>query len=516
MKDHENIEDWYRKELDDYHVDPDKGGWEALSSSLDNGVPLTDDNIGEWYKQEVHKLEEQPNMEVWKKLATTLDTSSVWDKLLVSLGRYEQMIWWRNIILRGTGLLLLGLGGYFLYDDLGTGSKQLSDSPEYVGKQEVAVFKRTGDASRISEGNLGGNVEQNSIKHGFTADVADEVVVDASTKQSIVSARAFYTSKSDLSQQKMEAKGNGKMTEFGTTENVDENILIAENTSSNRGNLFYRPFSDWEGLGNCGGSRNILSDFSRTHLSEKDIISSYAGELFLVKKKKNKIIFNNKRFSGHFAFGIYARRIYAGLNAEVKNQLVFAQLHSNHILGQYTAKTLLDVGSSVGATVGIIMSDKINVETNINVSSSAGYRKAYTFENNVFEESVTMNYTTISLLGKYMNNKSTFDNKKYSSNILFGVYGGYLNAASVNLSGSNISNVGEPGDVKAQYKNYDGGILVGIEQDRYLSKSWVITPGVRYHQGLINTSLGNDALSSSFNASLSFNLGVKYIFLKKG
>ena len=92
MKDFDNIEDWYREELNNYNVDPDKGAWDALSNDLDANMTLTDDNISEWYKREVSKLEERPDYTVWEKIATKLDTASVWDKLVVSLNRYDQMI----------------------------------------------------------------------------------------------------------------------------------------------------------------------------------------------------------------------------------------------------------------------------------------------------------------------------------------------------------------------------------------------------------------------------------------
>ena len=92
MKDLNNIEDWYREELNNYNVTPDKNGWNSLSEELDNSTPLTDETISDWYKKEVSKLEERPDYTVWEKLATQLDTTSVWEKLASSLTRYEQFI----------------------------------------------------------------------------------------------------------------------------------------------------------------------------------------------------------------------------------------------------------------------------------------------------------------------------------------------------------------------------------------------------------------------------------------
>ncbi len=83
MKDIDNIEDWYRDELNNYNVEPDKNLWDSLSGDLDASTPLTDETISDWYKKEVSNLEERPDYTVWEKLATQLDTTSVWDKLAV-------------------------------------------------------------------------------------------------------------------------------------------------------------------------------------------------------------------------------------------------------------------------------------------------------------------------------------------------------------------------------------------------------------------------------------------------
>lgn len=116
MKDFENIEDWYRDELNNYNVEPDADVWNSLADDLDANMTLTDDNISEWYKREVNKLEERPDYTVWEKLASKLDTATVWDKLVVSLNRYDQMIWWRNTIIKGSAILLLLLGSYEVYN----------------------------------------------------------------------------------------------------------------------------------------------------------------------------------------------------------------------------------------------------------------------------------------------------------------------------------------------------------------------------------------------------------------
>ena len=51
MKDIRNIEDWYRNEMENYHVTPDKEVWNSLSEDLDASAPLTDENVSDGIKR---------------------------------------------------------------------------------------------------------------------------------------------------------------------------------------------------------------------------------------------------------------------------------------------------------------------------------------------------------------------------------------------------------------------------------------------------------------------------------
>jgi hypothetical protein len=207
-------------------------------------------------------------------------------------------------------------------------------------------------------------------------------------------------------------------------------------------------------------------------------------------------------------FGVYTRRFYAGFNLGVKKQGMITSLKKDSPLADYQQNSLLDFGNSFGGTVGFILSDNINIEANINLNSTSGYKRAFDAEEISFQENLNLDYTTINLLAKKMNNKSTFDNKVYSTNFIGGVYASYLRSAVSDINGTTRD--------LDEYNKTDYGIVLGIEQDRYISKTLVITPGIRYNQGLANIVNYDSSFDSSRNFSLEFNLGVKYIFLKKG
>ena len=466
MKDFENIEDWYRNELSNYNVTPNKGGWESLSENLDADTPLTDENVSDWYKKEAAKLEERPDYRVWEKLATKLDTASVWDKLSVSLTRYEQYIWWRNIAIKGAAILLLFAGSYVTYTEFNNNTIISENNDKSSQQETIKTIKELAIAKKSNE--------QSSTN------------ITTAFKEEKIALAAIQKSNSHIKESNNIAAHN---KEISLTKDLKKVKTIAF-------------------LSTVNSPQKEINSTLKKGISENDITNGFEQKEFLVKKKKNKIVFNNKRFSRHFAFGVYARRFYLGANFGFKKQGMLTSLKNNPGLGEFKQQSFLNFGKTLGATLGWIFSDKINLETNLNFISTAGYNNSFSNEEKTVEEELKLNYTTLSLLAKSMSNKSTFDNKKYSTNLIGGVYVGYLVSSSSVVNGNSYDN--------NSFKSADFGIVLGIEQDRYITKSFVITPGIRYQQGLINIANGSGAYQAARNYSFEFNLGIKYILLKKG
>jgi hypothetical protein len=511
LKDIDNIEDWYREELNNYSVEPDKNGWNALSEDLDTNTPLTVNTISDWYKKEVSKLEERPDYTVWEKIATQLDTTSVWDQLAISLSRYDQLIWWRNAAIRGTAIFLLSFGSYLAYDNY-------FDSDNNLALYKPTIIEKKNNQS-IENSILDINIDRNNEINKSLNNSSDKVNgrVDNSKNKSY-SAKFLSNNQTTI-----------VITEASSEEEIRQSVRIAKSKltsnktgSSNRKNEDRKDLyaskemiskstsisvKSLESL-KLNNSRTIVTEINRHQLTERDISHLMKDGEYLVKKDKNKIVFNSKRFSSYSMFGVYTRRFYAGFNLGVKKQGMITSLKKDSPLADYQQNSLLDFGNSFGGTVGFILSDNINIEANINLNSTSGYKRAFDAEEISFQENLNLDYTTINLLAKKMNNKSTFDNKVYSTNFIGGVYASYLRSAVSDINGTTRD--------LDEYNKTDYGIVLGIEQDRYISKTLVITPGIRYNQGLANIVNSDSSFDSSRNFSLEFNLGVKYIFLKKG
>ncbi len=513
MKDIGNIEDWYRDELNNYNVEPDKNLWDSLSGDLDASTPLTDETVSEWYKKEVSKLEERPDYSVWEKLSTQLDTTSVWDKLAVSLNRYDQLIWWRNMAIRGTAIFLLCFGSYLAYNNYSKNDNQIAEnvnpatkehnptttSPAIKEQKEPSTYEKSflnTEEGQEKKGNAEDKNQQSktlAAKHPKENSNSNETDTPVTPKEKIATAieEVKLTSKADVEKYKGRSKDNN------TYASLDK---IQQHYSS----IYKRKLDELK----TEEERTIFKDINRHQLTEKDISHLLEEGEYLVKKDNNRIVFNSRRFSSYSMFGVYARRFYAGFNVGIKKQGMITSIKEDSPLADYKRNSLLDFGSSFGGTVGFILSDNVNLEANINLNSTSGYKRAFNDKDISYQENLNLNYTTINLLAKKMNNKSTFDNKVYSTNFIGGIYASYLRTAVSEINGASQK--------LNEYNKTDYGIVLGIEQDRYVTKTLVITPGIRYSQGISNTANADSQFEASRNFSFEFNLGVKYIFLKKG
>lgn len=462
MKNKKNIEDWYKNELENFSVEPEKGSWDKLSSSMDNPSELSDEAFDDFVRDEVEHIETNPDKAVWEKLSENLDTSTVWERLSQTLTNYERFIWWRNFAFKSAALALFFMGvglsiNEYFNQDTHQNNKKVS-TPTTVATTFEHVTTQTPTTSVLASKNVlnSSTAEKEEVNQHIVSNPSKQINKLIATEKTVTSTtkkQAYIASK-----------------EVNRQLNNDKEIQLKKSNHELKEHI----------------------------LQPKE---------FLIKKENNKIIFNNKRFSSHFAFGIYAKRIYMGLNVGFKKQSMIAQLKNNSEFNSLSQNTLLDHGSSFGATAGIILSDKMNLETNVNFYSSNGYRKQYASNEISYTENLSLAYTNVSILAKRMYNKSTFDDKKYSTNIIGGLYLGYLSSATSVINGVTSKN--------EAYTHLDYGIVLGLEQDRYLTKELIITPGIRYYQGAKNIANTENHFSFAYNSTLEFNLGIKYIFLKK-
>lgn len=456
MKDNFNIEDWYKNELENYSVPPDANSWNKLSEQLNHEELLTDEKMDEWYKKELEKVESQPDNAIWEKLSTRLDTSSVWERLAVTLTKYERFVWWRNTLLKTAALLLFFAGLTVTINN--NSSESVNHNPQIISQYANALFN-----NKNTDNSLYGKIVDNDINQ---KELTEEQPIRIKKPVNSISLIKKET----------------------TLKPPNENLIASKKYSFNASKFY-------------SNTTEINTNYYENNLHK----TIYAKE-FLIKKENNKIIFNNKRFTSNFAIGVYAQRFYVGLNGGIKKQGMFTKINELGTLQNYKQETLLDHGSSIGATFGIILTDKLNIETNINYASN-GFRKKYISNEEVINERLSLSHTNIGLVAKRTYNKSTFDSKTYSTNIIGGVYVGVLNSSKTKIN-STILNT-------SNYENIDLGLVLGIEQDRYISKTLVITPGIRYYQGIKNSATTQNPLSSAYSYSVEFNLGLKYIFLKR-
>ena len=511
MKDIENIEDWYRDELNNYNVEPDTSTWNSLSEELDVTSPLTDENISEWYKKEATKLEERPDYTVWEKLSTKLDTTTVWDKLATSLNKYDQYIFWRNLVFKGSAIFILFLGSYFAFEKYSNNNElaaNQSNEPSKIENKNNAFSELKNNKTSTYEAAFSNtiNYKNNLVNSNSTSSKSNKFKTQAktSTTESKIAPITHEAPKEKIEKTVNDVRKNISPSKKRGRSKYNDSYASMDKIEEYYSSIYKQKLNELK----TADERTINTDIDRHQLTEKDVSHLYSDGDFLVKKDNNKIVFNSKRFSSYFIYGLYARRIYIGFNAGLKKQGMITRVKKNSPLAEYKQNDFLDFGSNFGGTIGFIVSDNFNLEANVNLNSTAGFKRAFNAEGVSYEENLNLNYTSISILAKKMNNKSTFDNKVYSTNLIGGVYASYLRSTVSDANGVS-KNIDD-------FNKTDFGLVLGIEQDRYITKTFVITPGIRYNQGITNNANENSLFESSRNFSFEFNLGIKYIFLKKG
>lgn len=476
MKNKNNIEDWYKNELENFSVQSDKNSWNKISDKLNQDELLLDEKIDQWYKNELENKQQQPDFKVWAKLSANLDTATVWERLSVTLTHYNKLIWWRNAALKTVAIAIFIMGIVLTYNNF-VETEKSNTSNKYA-----ATINKSNDVLPIAESPTK-LVTQKPLQVLGTENIDLFVSIAATSKQ--IENKIAIKKSTSVANKSIENDVKNKKNNFAS--NSNENYVLSKNTTS---------------ISNPTTTSSINSPSFQYELKQ----NRFAKE-FLIKKENNKIVFNNKRFSSNVAFGVYARRFYFGVNSGIKKQSVIAIINKNKDLKNDKQHTLLAHGVSVGVTFGKIISDKFNIETNVNFYSTNGYRKRLNFTDKTIDERLNLSYKNVAVLAKRMFNKSTFDSKIYSTNVFGGVYVSYLSSSTSKINNQTVKN--------NDYSNLDMGIVLGIEQDRYLTKTLVITPGIRYSQGLKNIATAENNFSSIYNYTLEFNVGLKYIFLKK-
>lgn len=488
MKDIDNIEYWYREELNNYQVEPDKNGWNSLAEDLDASTPLTDKNISEWYKKEVSKLEERPDFTVWDKLSTKLDTSSVWEKLTVSLDSYELLLLWKNMTIKTSAILLLLLGSYFTYTNFNNEVILTKKQKALIEIEPTHGFVSSLNSEKNSNNTLSGIYRS---KLNTTAKIINNAIPTEKYNTQTEIAKTINAAKESISKSTLYNKKEANL--YASVNEINHyNSISVKNLKALKANT----------------DGSIITEVNYTVISEKDIILTYSKSEFLVKKEKNKILFNKKRFSSPSSHKMQTKRLYLGANIGLKKQGMITHIKEDSPLKSYNQNNLLDFGTNFGGVLGLVISDNFNIETTLSINSTSGYKRGFNTEETTFNENLNLNYTSINLLAKKMNGRSTFDNRIYSTNFFGGGFVSYLRASTSDINGitKNLD----------KFNKTDFGIVFGIEQDRYITKTLLITPGVRYNQSLANIVNENSPFESARNFSFEFNLSIKYIFNKQG
>ncbi|MFO8234841.1 MAG: hypothetical protein R6U04_05510 [Bacteroidales bacterium] len=200
-------------------------------------------------------------------------------------------------------------------------------------------------------------------------------------------------------------------------------------------------------------------------------------------------------------------KIYIGTSGQFTNTWLLSNKTLNSIKNSPYSAAEPQRNNSFSLIGGIELNDRLSFQVEGLLNNSNGQNYKEYLNGKFITNQINLNYSSIQLAGRYKFIKEG-KNIPVSHNLVFGTYGSYLQNANQHIND-------EQQNIRASYKNYDFGLLVGYEIDSRISQNLIFSSGVRLDPGLINIYSGSEELPSEFNktytTSLSLQLSLKYV-----
>ncbi len=418
---------------------------------------MENEQFPDWYRKRFNELNEAPPDGVWNVVSDRLDVEEVWKGVDSKLSRIEAR---KKITSRISYslLLLLLLGGAVTFIFFPTG--QISDKgPVYETK-----FKREKAESTDQ-------VEKNIISAG------------KDTKSAILSGSI----------------GKPSVPEHG----VSTTTVHSTNSALH--------YSNWGSAMNTDPVPDLsdhLSDFIPLPVT---LITVYSPDTsFLQISGRDSLTpghWVKKEITGSFK-GFYFGGVYTYKNTWLLNNSTFNGLSSGSL-----DQTDLHFGHAFGFSGGYYFTPKWSAELNWYFNSQQGQTYHVYNEGEYFRKQIKLDFMLFNISMK--------------QNQAFRIIRKNLQTSDAFLTGVNFSILKvvkdesglEPEQVRSDYSDFDYGLRIGYEYNLLFHNNILLSPALISDFGLKNIYKGNSASPGSFNrtynASLGFNISIKYLLGRK-
>lgn len=478
-----------------------------------------------WYKAKITENLQDPPEDAWNNIADELDTNDVWEKISVKLDDNSRWFTQKSLYYALPLLLLLITGGLFFYFDKETNTNTLYPS----GTEEIAET----DDKITSESR-----EPHSESHGVsTLDIKSQNSGDA--KENLTTNKGTDLSPETPDNTTGEIEDNADEKKANIREEINiakpriaekKNPVVTSGKNSGRQNDAPESHKDFisdsmrtkkPSLENSPGEEKPVYPASKfqSHVNENrshahtPVFSNEGAEVGPLHLPDSMLSvrsvlitiypdsLQNIGITNNRGKLIHHKTIEFGITASLKNtwllnRTTFAGLEK-HTLNT----TLPDFGKDIGIVFSYNFSPKLSAQAEGMFISEMGQKYKEYRNGKYVNREVDLHYYNMNLLLKYSRNKIIHGQPINGSRIIGGLYAGRFKNASETINDKTIS-------TPAAFSNYNLGVILGYEYNRYLFTNLVVTSGLRINYGF--SDIRPHSRSKTATGSFDLNIAIKY------
>jgi hypothetical protein len=199
---------------------------------------------------------------------------------------------------------------------------------------------------------------------------------------------------------------------------------------------------------------------------------------------------------------MHDKTIEFGLTASVKNTWLLNRLTLLGLERHTLNTTVPDFGKDIGMVFAYNFSRAFSAQAEGMFISESGQRYKEYRNGKYVDREADLHYYTLNLLLKYNRNKASQAVLLNGHSIVGGLYASRLNKATETINGQiTRSNA---------YEDYNYGVILGYEYNRFVTPHLLITSGLRVNYGFPN--IDERLFLKTFTGSFDLNIAVKYRF----
>lgn len=414
-----------------------------------------------WYRKSMEEFKPIPPLDSWDEINKQLDIDEVWENLHLNLDYadtkekyFNYATYAERVVIIATLLLLIVPvlnQKYFTSPGFKTNS-----TSAYIGNDSIAPKSLSPEPD---------DVNQAQDKEDGTYNLEHRVP----------------------GSRKLSSNEPGKNNRVSFAPSKQDNPPVSGDLNIHNNRLSGSP--------NFNGEQNELRlGLARLNSCDLDlVVSKYAVGIDGVNVKKLEIALTGSNTEENPTAHTPPYKISFGIHGAIKNHWLLNQTTYRGLSSEELNTTLPSFGKSLGVSSTYNLASKVAVQAELGYAEEGQRYKDY-INGKYTKKSIDLSYIHLATIFKYRLSPFLAIPGSSNSSLLLGFYNGRLIHAQEKVGSYSRS-------VTNEYKSHNTGFLAGFEFERAISKSMLVTSGIRFNYGLTNIYTGNGRVPASLNAT---------------